>query len=55
MFANQDSVHMPADVREALRVLCWEVVERGLAPAMPFLDIIEGVEEVPLSNALPTT
>jgi len=54
MFANQDSVHLPADVREALRVLCWEVVEQGLAPTVPPFDIIEGVEEVPLSTALPS-
>jgi 1,4-dihydroxy-6-naphthoate synthase len=42
MFANQDSVRMPADVRAALRVLFCQVVDLGLSPAVPPIDIIEG-------------
>jgi 1,4-dihydroxy-6-naphthoate synthase len=42
MFANQDSLRMPADVRAALRLLCREVIEEGLADAMPPFDIVEG-------------
>ena len=43
MFANEDSVRMPADVRRALVVLLAQVAERGLAPAVSRLDIVEGV------------
>jgi 1,4-dihydroxy-6-naphthoate synthase len=43
MFANEDSAHMPADVREGLFVLCREIVEEGLAPAVPPLDVVEGL------------
>jgi 1,4-dihydroxy-6-naphthoate synthase len=42
MFANRDSLRMPADVREALRLLCRQVVDEGLAPNMPPFDIVEG-------------
>jgi 1,4-dihydroxy-6-naphthoate synthase len=42
MFANEDSVRMPADVREALGVLLAQVAEMGLGPALPRIDIIEG-------------
>jgi 1,4-dihydroxy-6-naphthoate synthase len=42
MFANADSVRMPADVRAALRVLFCQVVDLGLSPAVPAIDIIEG-------------
>jgi 1,4-dihydroxy-6-naphthoate synthase len=42
MFANEDSVRMPADVRRALGVLLAEAAELGAAPALPRLDIIEG-------------
>ena len=43
MFANDDSLRMPSDVRRALAVLLAEVAERGLAPAVPRLDIVEGI------------
>ena len=43
MFANQDSVWMPGDVRAALRVLFDQVVELGLNPDVPPIDIIEGL------------
>jgi len=43
MFANDDSVRMPADVREALAVLLDEAAELGAAPPVRRLDIIEGV------------
>jgi 1,4-dihydroxy-6-naphthoate synthase len=42
MFANADSLRMPADVRQALRVLFGQLVGLGLAPAVPSLHIIEG-------------
>jgi 1,4-dihydroxy-6-naphthoate synthase len=43
MFANADSVRMPADVRTALRVLLCQVVDLGLSPFVPSIDIIEGL------------
>jgi 1,4-dihydroxy-6-naphthoate synthase len=46
MFANEDSIHMPADVRRGLRVLLGQVVEQRLAAAVPSLDIIEGPPRV---------
>jgi 1,4-dihydroxy-6-naphthoate synthase len=42
MFANQDSVRMPDDVRDALRVLLCQVADLGLSPTVPDIDIIEG-------------
>jgi 1,4-dihydroxy-6-naphthoate synthase len=42
MFANEDSLNMPEDVREGLRVLLLEAADRGLTAAMPPLDIVEG-------------
>ncbi len=42
MFANDDSVRLADDVREALRVLFAQAVELGLADAVPALDVIEG-------------
>jgi 1,4-dihydroxy-6-naphthoate synthase len=42
MFANADSVWMPADVRAALRVLFCQVVDLGLNPSVPLLDVVEG-------------
>jgi 1,4-dihydroxy-6-naphthoate synthase len=42
MFANQDSLRMPADVRAALRLLCREVLAEGLSGSTPPFDIIEG-------------
>jgi 1,4-dihydroxy-6-naphthoate synthase len=48
MFANADSVRMPSDVQAALRVLFCQVVDLGLSPAVPPIDIIDGI---PLSSA----
>lgn len=42
MFANQDSLQMPQDVRSALRVLLCQAVDLGLGTQVPRLDIIEG-------------
>jgi 1,4-dihydroxy-6-naphthoate synthase len=47
MFANRDSLRMPADVRGALRVLLCQVVDQGLADQVPALDIVEGVPADP--------
>jgi 1,4-dihydroxy-6-naphthoate synthase len=41
MFANQDSLCMPADVRTALRVLFFQVVDHGFADEVPPIDIVE--------------
>jgi 1,4-dihydroxy-6-naphthoate synthase len=46
MFANEDSLRMPGDVRAALGVLFAEVVEQGLAATVPPLDVVEGVAAV---------
>jgi 1,4-dihydroxy-6-naphthoate synthase len=43
MFANEDSIRMPADVRRALAALLELAASLGLAPAVPRLDIIEGL------------
>jgi 1,4-dihydroxy-6-naphthoate synthase len=50
MFANEDSLSMPADVRTALRVL-RQLVELGLSTGVPSLDIIEGVSPVRVTQA----
>jgi 1,4-dihydroxy-6-naphthoate synthase len=42
MFANADSLRMPADVRTALRVLLTQAVDLGLGSEVPPLDIVEG-------------
>jgi hypothetical protein len=42
MFANDDSVRVPDDVRQALRVLFAQAVDLGLAAVAPRLDVIEG-------------
>jgi 1,4-dihydroxy-6-naphthoate synthase len=47
MFANQDSLQMPEDVRTALGVLLTQVVDLGHAETVPTLDIIEGLQPVP--------
>jgi len=47
MFANDDSLRMPADVRQGLRVLCRAAVDMGLADAVPPLDVVEGAAPAP--------
>jgi 1,4-dihydroxy-6-naphthoate synthase len=42
MFANQDSLHMPGDVRAALRVLFAQVADLGLGEPVTQLDVIDG-------------
>jgi 1,4-dihydroxy-6-naphthoate synthase len=42
MFANDDSVSLPLDARQGLHVLLGQVVEQGLADAVPPLLFIEG-------------
>jgi 1,4-dihydroxy-6-naphthoate synthase len=42
MFANEDSLRMPPDVRVALRVLFNQVADLGLCASVPAIDIIEG-------------
>jgi hypothetical protein len=43
MFANQDSLRMPEDVRTALGVLLTQVADLGYSETVPALDIIEGL------------
>jgi 1,4-dihydroxy-6-naphthoate synthase len=51
MFANDDSLRMPDDVREALAVLLDEAAELGAAPAVRRLDVIEGVSSARTAEA----
>jgi 1,4-dihydroxy-6-naphthoate synthase len=44
MFANEDSVSMPSDVRMGLAALLGQMVEMGLSTRDPQLDIVEGSE-----------
>jgi 1,4-dihydroxy-6-naphthoate synthase len=46
MFANEDSVCLPDDVRTALRVLFAQIADLGLSETVPPLDIVEGLEAV---------
>jgi 1,4-dihydroxy-6-naphthoate synthase len=46
LFANEDSVRLPADVRQGLHVLCCAAVDMGLADAVPALNVIEGATTV---------
>ena len=46
MFANEDSLRMPADVRQGLHVLCCAAVYLRLADAVPALDVIDGATAV---------
>jgi 1,4-dihydroxy-6-naphthoate synthase len=43
MFANEDSVCLPDDVRMSLRVLLAQSVDLGLSDTIPILDIVEGI------------
>jgi 1,4-dihydroxy-6-naphthoate synthase len=51
MFANEDSVCMPADVRIALPVLFAQLVALGLYDRVPPIEIIEGVSPARLLQA----
>jgi 1,4-dihydroxy-6-naphthoate synthase len=51
MFANDDSVQMPADVRRGLEILLDQVAELGLALPLLQLDIVEGVAASGASRA----
>jgi 1,4-dihydroxy-6-naphthoate synthase len=51
MFANRDSLDMPADVREALGVLLRQVADQGLAVTVPELDIVEPVAATPAARS----
>ncbi|HVC93157.1 MAG TPA: MqnA/MqnD/SBP family protein [Pirellulales bacterium] len=42
MFANADSVSLPDDARMALGVLFLLLVEYGIAPSLPRIDVVEG-------------
>jgi 1,4-dihydroxy-6-naphthoate synthase len=46
MFANEDSLQMPGDVRRALPLLFSQVVGLGLARELPPLDVVEGMPRV---------
>jgi 1,4-dihydroxy-6-naphthoate synthase len=42
MFANEDSLSLPADVRRALPILFAEAVALGQGDTVPALDVVEG-------------
>ncbi|MGH7168997.1 MAG: MqnA/MqnD/SBP family protein, partial [Gemmataceae bacterium] len=46
MFANEDSVRLPDDVRMGLRVLLAQAADLGLVETVPPLDIIEASESI---------
>jgi 1,4-dihydroxy-6-naphthoate synthase len=52
MFANDDSRAMPSDVREALRVLFCQVVDLGLAPGVPPIDVVDAPQLQPAVRRL---
>jgi 1,4-dihydroxy-6-naphthoate synthase len=41
MFSNDDTLNMPADVRRALRVLFTQLAERGWAPPVETIEVID--------------
>lgn len=41
MFSNDDTLHMPADVRQGLRVLFDRLRSHGLAPAIDEIEVID--------------
>ena len=43
MFANEDSLCLPDDVRMGLRVLLAQSVDLGMSHSVPLLDIVEGI------------
>jgi predicted solute-binding protein len=49
MFANEDSLRMPGDVRRALPLLFSQVLRAGLCDTLPPLDVIEGAPRVRLA------
>jgi predicted solute-binding protein len=51
MFANEDSVCMPADVRQSLGVLMGQLLELGLCDRVPAIDIIESDAPVLVAQA----
>jgi 1,4-dihydroxy-6-naphthoate synthase len=52
MFANDDSLRMPEDVREALGLLLKAAVDLGVGTKVPKLDIIEGSSRSKRANKL---
>jgi len=51
MFADEDSAYMPDDVRMGLRVLVAQVVDLGLSPQVPDIDIVEGTASAQVRQA----
>ena len=41
MFSNDDTLRLPADVREAIGVMCDRVVELGLATTRPAIEVVD--------------
>jgi 1,4-dihydroxy-6-naphthoate synthase len=52
MFANEDSLWLPEDVRTALRVLWCQTVDLGVGETVPQLDIVEGDAERPANGII---
>jgi 1,4-dihydroxy-6-naphthoate synthase len=51
MFANEDSLCMPDDVRMGLRVLLAQVADLGVSDRVPDIDVIEGAAPALLPQA----
>jgi 1,4-dihydroxy-6-naphthoate synthase len=50
-FAKEDAMRMPDDVRMGLRVLFAQIVDLGLSPQVPDLDIVEGAASAQVPQA----
>ncbi len=46
MFANEDSIHMPADVREGLKLIMQEVTDSCDETSFPKLDILDSSPQI---------
>jgi predicted solute-binding protein len=46
MFANEDSVLLPQDVRDALKYMMQVVHAMGIADTIPELDYVDGSQEI---------
>lgn len=51
LFADEDAVYMPDDVRMGLRMLFAQVVDLGLSSQVPDIDIVEGTASAPVRQA----
>jgi 1,4-dihydroxy-6-naphthoate synthase len=52
MFANEDSVCLPDDVRRGLRLLFAQMVDLRVSDTIPIMDIVEGLKDTILAPVL---